>query len=486
MKKYFFPKTVFLTLFMLFFFPFFASADITGQENYFLVEKSYSNQNEQKIKATLVKDGSGLYFYVEDSYWRNLSDSEKAEAISIFKGIDSEFVNNIKPKLNNTFGTENTPGIDVDKKITVLFYSLKGNTRGYVRNIDGYSKNNNPTSNEREMVYLNVLHIKNQYLKEFLTHEYMHLITINQKERRLGGKAEDVWLSEALSEYAITYVGYNSKENSYIDNRINVFVNNPSDSLVNWDNQVADYGSVSIFINYLAEKYGVKVLVDSLKSQKTGVDAINEALKNNGFKENMQKVFVDFTVASYLNDCAYSEKFCFKDSKLKDMHVFTLSNFLPVSGDSNLFLGQTLTNYSGQWQKFIGGNGDLKFKFKGTPSGFFSTYYIIKKNDGTLIVDYLKMTTNSQEGEVVVKGMGKDIASIVFIPSVVTFYSAPENSRFYYSLSATTFTTSTKLPIYIDKPLNQMTKEELINTLLRLLVYVMSQQAKNNVSSVVY
>lgn len=473
---------------MSFFLPFFASADILGQESYFLVEKAYSNQGEQRVKATLVKVGNGLYFYVEDNYWKSLSDKEKKEAFLSLDDVDSEFVKNIKPKLNSVFGTENTPGIDVDSKITVLFYSLKGNTRGYVRNIDGYSKINNPTSNEREMVYLNALHLKNVYLKEFLTHEYMHLITINQKERRIGGKSEDVWLSEALSEYAISYVGYNEKENSYIDNRINVFVNNPSDSLIDWDNQVADYGSVSIFASYFAEKYGAKVLADSLKSQKTGIDAINEALKSNGFKESFQRIFVDFTVASYLNDCAYSEKFCFKSAKLKDMHVFTLNNFLPSSGDSNIFLGQTLSNYSAQWQKFIGGKGDLKFKFKGTPSGFFSTYYVIKKTDGSLIVDYLKMPIKNQEGEVVIKGMGKDVVSIVFIPSVVTFFPVSENSKFYYSLSATTFVTSAtqKLPIYIEKPLDQMTKEELINTLLRLLVYVMSQQPKSNVSSVIY
>jgi hypothetical protein len=319
--------------------------------------------------------------------------------------------------------------------------------------------------------------MNNAYLKEFLTHEYMHLITINQKEKRLGGKPEATWLSEGLSEYAVSLVGYNDKENSYIENRVNVFINSPSDSLTGWNNQVVDYGSVTLFMHYVAEKYGTKVLSDTLKSSKFGIDALNDSLKANGVKESIQKIFINFSVAVYLNDCSAGDKFCFKSPKLKDMHVLTMNNFLPTSGDSNMFLGQTLSPFSGQYQKFIGGNGDLKFKFKGTPSGFFSLYYIVKKMDGSLVVNSLNMPIDSQEGEVVIKGMGKDVMSVVFIPSVVNFYSVPQDTKFYYSLGATNFVSPTtqNLPITIDKPLNEMTKQELMNTLLRLLVYIMAQ-----------
>jgi hypothetical protein len=478
-----------LTFFLLFLIPFFSFADTLGEQTEFIVEKNYSESGAQKVKASLVEVGTGLYFYVEDNYWNSVSQDEKDKIMKSFSSLDSEFINNIKPKLNKVFGTESFPGIDNDPKMTILFYPLKGNARGYIRNIDSYSKANNPASNEREIVYLNILYSQNPYLKEFLTHEYMHLISINQKEKKLGGKSEEIWLNEALSEYAVTVAGYNDKDNSYLDNRINTFINNPSDSLIDWNNQVADYGSVTIFTHYLVEKYGIKVLADTLKSSKIGIDAINESLKSNGIDKTIQEIFDDFTVAVYLNDCFVSEKYCFKNEKLSKLHVLTLNNFLPISGDSNIFLGQTMSPFSVQYQKFIGGNGDLKFKFKGTPSGFFSLYYIIKKINGEVTVNSLKMPISNQEGELVVKDMDKDIASIVFIPSVKTFYNTSQNVKFYYSLSATNFISSsvtTQVPITITKPLSQMTRQELVNTILKLLIYVLSQQSKYSISNVIY
>ena len=487
MNKELFNKIILSTLLLLCWVPFFAQAESLGDKESFIVEKVYSESGDQLVMANLVKIGNGLKFYVEGSYWDKLSDDKKAEITSSFDSLDTEFINNIKPKLNKDFGSESSPGVDNDSRITVLFYPLKGSTRGYIRNVDSYNKANNPTSNEREMVYLNILHINNQYLKEFLTHEYMHLITINQKEKRLGGKAEEVWISEALSEYAVTHVGYNDQENSYIDNRINTFINNPSDSLTEWSNQMADYGSVTIFIHYLSEKYGVNTLSGILKSSKTGIDAINESLKSNGYEDTFQKVFTNFTVAVSLNDCSVSEDFCFKDSKLSKLRVMTMNNFLPISGDSNIFLGQTMPVFSAQYQKFIGGSGDLKFKFKGTPTGFFSAYYVIRRTDGKVIVDQFKMPANKQEGELVVKNMDKEVSSIVFIPSVSSYYGVSPDTKFYYSLGATNFVAPVQsLPITISKPLDQMTKQELISTILRLLIYVLSQQPKYSTQGVMY
>jgi hypothetical protein len=230
--------------------------------------------------------------------------------------------------------------------------------------------------------------------------------------------------------------------------------------------------------------------MDALKSKKTGIDSVNEALAANGYKDNFQKVFTDFSVAVYLNDCRFSEKFCFNSEKLKSFHVFTLNNFLPSSGESNLFLGQSLSMYSAQWQKFIGGNGDIKFKFKGSPTGYSSVYYVIKKPNDEVIVDYLRISPTTKEGELVIKNMGKDVLSVIFIPSIVAFGSTSLSSKYYYSLSASTFVSSPTvqtLPISIDKPLSSMTKDELINVLLRLLYYVISQQQmKYTTNTVVY
>jgi uncharacterized protein YjaZ len=91
-----------------------------------------------------------------------------------------------------------------------------------VRNIDEYEKTIKPLSNQREMLYINVDLLTGNLLKETLAHEFTHLITLNQKDLRIGTK-EDTWLNEARAEYAVTLMGYNTGDNSYLKSRVSTF-----------------------------------------------------------------------------------------------------------------------------------------------------------------------------------------------------------------------------------------------------------------------
>ncbi|MDD5569155.1 MAG: hypothetical protein PHG23_01955, partial [Candidatus Pacebacteria bacterium] len=386
----------------------------------------------------------------------------------------------------SVFGSESNPGIDKDIKITVLFHSMKDGAKGYVRNIDEYAKSVSPFSNEREMIYLNVENLESQLLKGFLAHEFVHLVTFNQKDAKYN-VTEDVWLNEARAEYAPTLLGYNDAglSSDYLANRLKSFMDNPYESLVDWQNKTSNYGVISLFSHYLVDHYGIAVLADSLKSREVGIESINSALARNGFKDNFNDAYTNFIIASYINDCSVSEKYCFKEKDLQSFHVMPFSNFLPFSGESTLYLGQSLKDYSAHWQKYSGGTGSLKLKFENASSGKFVIPYIIKSVSGGTTVGSLKLN-NAGEGELIVPNMGKEVASVTVIPSVQVLNYGDASDFYYYSLTATSFSegsnadidnpgTNITLPFEIDKPLNQMNREELLTVLLRLIITLLAQ-----------
>jgi len=474
MKNY---SKILIAISFLVFSPLFASAEKVGDTAGFFVDQYYSQSSEQSVSAVLVKDMNNALFYVERNFWNSKGQQEKNDIEAIIEKLSVNYRYEIYPTLTNAFGTNG------EGKLTVLFYPMKTDAVGYIRTIDGYEKTVNPFSNERQMVYLNSDKIKGSLLKEGLAHEFMHLITLNQKEKKYG-IIEDTWLNEARSEYAVTLLGYNNEDKeTYLDKRTSDFTNNSSDSLTEWRNSNYDYGIVSLFTHYLVEQYGSEILIDSLHSSKKGIESINEALIKNKRDATFAHIFSDFSTAIYVNDCSVSLKYCFKNEKLSKVRVLPYSNFLPFSGESKLSINQIIKNWSSQWQKFSGGSDSISFEISPYIEDFFDATYVIKKTSGQYVVN--KINLSDIKGRTInINNSNKDISSIVFIVSLEDSEVADDQSvSFSYNISASTLTSSSgaitdntiKLPFNIDKPLNQMNREELLMVLLRVIIYLVSQ-----------
>jgi len=475
MKKHY--SKILIALFLLVVSPAIASAEKVGDTTGFFVDQYFSQDSKQSVSAVLVKDINNALFYVDSNYWNSIGQEEKNSIGAILEKLSVNYRYEIYPTLTNAFG------VNGDGKLTVLFYPMKEDAMGYTRTIDGYEKIVNPFSNERQMVYLNSSKIKGDFLKEGLAHEFMHLISFNQKEKKYG-TIEETWLNEARSEYAITLLGYNKEDKeTYLDKRTSDFINNSSDSLTEWRNSNYDYGIVSLFAHYLVEQYGSEILIDSLHSDKKGIESINEALIKNKRTATFAQIFSDFSTAIYVNDCSVSLKYCFENEKLAKVRVLSYSNFLPFSGESKLIINQTVKNWSSQWQKFSGGGDNIVFDISPYIEDFFNVTYVIKKTNGQYIVN--KVDLSSVKGRTInIDNSNKDISSIVFIVSVEDNEVADDQSiSFSYNISASTLTPSgeispnntIKLPFAIDKPLNQMNKEELLMVVLKLIIYLVSQ-----------
>ena len=471
-------KTLIISAIIFFAFPVIAFGYEIGDTNTFFVDSNYSLDRNDRLEGELMLSSQKAVLYVESNFWQSKSDEEKEEIAKELKEVLDEFDRKIYPDVTYTFGIESYLGADGNSKITLLFHKAKAGVNGYIRNIDAYEKAAAPESNERKIIYLNTDLIDGEWLKETLAHELVHLITLNKKDLRYGVK-EDIWLNEARAEYAVTLLGYNEGSETYIDSRINSFLERPYTSLTNWSGSNYDYGVVNSFVHYLVDHYGTRILSNSLDSKKVGVESIEEVLKNSGYKETFADVFTNWAIASYINDCSAGSKYCFKNEKLSKVFLVPFSNFLPFSGDNTLYTGQTLSNYSAHWQRYTGGKDTLTIKFSNPSSKIVNVPYIIKKTSGENVVKFIPLNGN-QEGEIIISGVGSTVGYVTVIPVLANSDMGQESS--FYSLTAQTFIRENnngdvdiELPFEIDKPLNQMNREELLMVIIRLIIYLLMQ-----------
>lgn len=202
----------------------------------FFIDSSYDFASRNSITATDRFESGNAYFYVEDAHWSNLGSEDQTLLVSNITNLGKEFDNVIYPSLRQFYGSEWTPGIDNDSKIYVLLTNIVKDAGGYFNPNDEYYKNQvkDNRSNEKEIIYLNVNFANKANIKPFLAHEFQHMINWYQK-KVISTVDEDVWLNEALSEYTYTLLGYdNPFAQSITQSRLKLFLEDPSDSLVEW------------------------------------------------------------------------------------------------------------------------------------------------------------------------------------------------------------------------------------------------------------
>jgi len=394
-----------------------------GDQVTFYVDSGYDLSGRTQVTATLRVIGDRIYFYVEDDYWNSLNGTYRNALREKLEDLADEFDTVIYPKERSVFGSEWTPGIDGDERITVLITQLIAEAGGYVNTYDEYPRSQVDNSNEREMLYLNANRIFEGNAESFLAHEFQHLITFYQKTK-LFGLEEEVWLNEARSEYAPTLCGYNDVySGSYLADRVDIFLDNPSDSLTEWKNKLADYGVVSLFFHYLVDHYGTEILTRMVLNDKVGVASINQALKDLGYEETFSDIFADWAVASYLNNCQVEpkNKYCYLNDNLTypRLHADYSASY---SGFPNLIVSRSsaVKDWSLHWYRFRQTDSStdrdtFKLSFQGLGSqADFRVPYILVDKDNQMTVNFIPLA--NQTGTLYVPDFGKLYESVIIAP----------------------------------------------------------------------
>ena len=432
-RKYF---KICLISFFLLILPQISLADSIGQKVNFFIDSTYDLEKRTQIDATLHYISSKLYFYVDDKWWSALDYQSQNKLSENLILLAPEFENKIYPTLTSKFGSEPKPGIDKDEKITILIHPMIEDAGGYFNSGDGYSRILNPKSNEREMIYLNAKQIDKSHTKSYLAHEFMHLITFNQKDL-LKNVSEEVWLNEGRAEYAPTLLGYDDNfEGSNLQKRVQKFLIEKSDSLTEWRSQNSDYGVINLFIQYLVDHYGLKILVDSLQSKEVGIKSLNEALKKNGFSSDFSQIFLDWSMTVLINDCQIGPKYCYLNPNLKNFKITPQIIFLPQVGESTLTIINTTKDWAGNWHKIIGGKNVLKLEFSGNPKAKFKVPYLLIDISAKYQVGFLTLDEN-QKGKLYIPDFGSKNTALIIIPFSQTKTSGFDGAETTYQYSWT-------------------------------------------------
>ncbi len=401
--------------FAILFVPLFVGAVSIGEEERFFIESSYDRQERESITASLRVVTDDIQFYIESDWWEDLSENEREGREKILYNLGKKFKEEIHPEVSESYGDIPDNEITGEDHIVVLFHSMKRDAGGYFRTGDQYSRFQYSRSNEGNILYLNADFMNDPNISGYLAHEYIHLITFNEKNRE-HGVSEEVWLNELRAEMIISLLGYNDDyEGSNLEMRVRNFLRDPDFSLTEWTEQAADYGIVNLFGHYLVEQHGEEILYDSLRSRLVGIPSISYALDKNDEERTFSEVFTDWTIAVYLNDCSYGEEYCYKNEHLKDVNVSPSTVFVPSGRNEEIRVEYKTKNWAGNWQKIIGGEGTFHLNFK-SRSGFVVPY-VICKEDGDCEIEFMELNEEGG-GKLKIEDFSSRYESITLIPSL--------------------------------------------------------------------
>ena len=306
-------------------------------------------KNYYSINATIREITPYAYWYVRDGYNINL------EAL---KASAKHFEENIYPTNRRLFGSEPSPGIDNDPRITVLLAPMAG-VNGYFSSADTYPKVVNSYSNEREMIYLSSRpdgqpgEAGNEF-EAVLAHEFQHMIHFNVHRDR------DVWLDEGCSELSVFLNGYSSGGFDYMftvtsDTQLNAWAGEPGRS-------AAHYGAAYLFMRYLTDRYGGERFLNTLlKEEGLGVGAVDAAVKAAGNPAGFEGAFKDWTIANSLNNSSLAGgRYSYSEGG-RVQPTRSLSSYPATRSDS-------VHQYAADYIKLSGTLGPATISFKGSPT----------------------------------------------------------------------------------------------------------------------
>ncbi len=255
----------------------------------------------ERVSARLEKIGAHCYIYVQQG--RNVSQQN-------INRIAETFDKRIYAEARSMFGSEKSPGIDNDQRITLLLLDIrdyydpergvKGFTAGYFNAGDCYSRAKFPESNMREMLYLDV-YPGDPSTDKFLSviaHEFQHMIHWSYDSK------EFTWVNESLSQLAPFLCGLGHPS------QVEAFMRNPDNNMLAWsdDDMIANYGQVYFWAQYISTRIAStderrRAFIRRMVSQKSqGLSGLNAAIEKQGIKNNVRNLFRSFCVANYLND----------------------------------------------------------------------------------------------------------------------------------------------------------------------------------------
>ncbi len=303
-----------------------------------------------KVRATAVAVTPHVYMFLDN----RLTTLDKNN----FVKWANQFETTIYPTTRQYFGPEDSPGVDNDPHLVILNTPLKI-AAGYFSSDDLLMQSINPSSNEREMFFIDPSkNLGDSYLAT-LAHEFQHMINSHSLPD------QEVWLNEGSSVLSQVLNGYsaNGLDGAYMAK--------PSSQLDGWTcgacGTAPYYGGGYTFLSFIKDRYGFNAVRGIPQNGKglAGFNAVDLSLYSNGQPdETSETLFKKFVVTNYLNRRTADPLYNYSQIAV---HVDRVSPLTTASAEEQL-------------------------------NQFAANYYTVQGNDNGFTLDFKGATTVSLAG----------------------------------------------------------------------------------------
>ncbi len=288
-----------------------------------------TNDEYSQVEARLAYITDHLYFWVQEGIEYDQDDLAL---------LCDTFEEQIYPLNREFFGSEDTPGIDNDEHLYILYSDQMGGAAGYFSSGDANPQEIDPYSNEAEIFMLSSIYnrLDLDYTYGVLAHEFQHMIHQNMDIN------ESTWVNEGFSELASFLNGFDPGSTDqlyarFTDIQLNYWPRQEEES------PLPHYGASYLFMAYLYEQMGTsftKALVanplDGFKALDANL-AILSWLDHSNQLQNSDDIFQNWTVANILQDASLSEG-QYGYTEVQEVPQFTITHQLDCNALEDLEL----------------------------------------------------------------------------------------------------------------------------------------------------
>lgn len=231
-----------------------------------------------QVAATLRRVGEHALWYVEDGL--DVEDDALEETARRYDAT-------IHPGVFRL----TAPGHSFPGRLTIVVARLRGGVAGYVTELDTLPKAVYPHSNERAALMMHLgAPIDSEGFSGTLAHELQHAV------HRLDDDAEEGWLNEGLSEYAVRAL--NLRAFPFFP-----YLDAPESSLTDWplalSGAAPNYAGASLFFTYLASRVGgAAPLAELSAEQRDGVEAVDALVRRELPGADFEDIFGDWIASN--------------------------------------------------------------------------------------------------------------------------------------------------------------------------------------------
>ncbi|MGD8586515.1 MAG: immune inhibitor A [Chloroflexota bacterium] len=272
---------------------------VTGQSFQVGNRENFITDDGQR-EAVLMAVTEHAYFWVESTL-----DYDQALIQDAAQRFESEYF----PALAKLYGTDWQIGVDDDPRFSALHLDgyAEGTELGFFNSGDQYPRSVNSSSNQQEVIYLNMENLKVGEPLYFgtLVHELQHLIQWQADAN------EPVWLSEGLAQFSELYVGLDTVDTApdYLSEpgtRLNTWLHDAGDEVF------AHYGAAYLFVVYFWEQFGDRAIQELMQNPADGLAGFSAVLATQDPLLSLDQFVLDWATANYLDDPAYGPRYSYE------------------------------------------------------------------------------------------------------------------------------------------------------------------------------